>query len=320
MPIHRFEAGMCFVCLMTLGVGGACAQSFPTKPVRLVTAAPGGGNDFTARLIAPGLSARLGQQVLVDNRPSGVIPGDVVSRAQPDGYTLLVTTGILWILPFMQKVPFDPVKDFLPITIAVTNPNVLVVHPSLPVKSVTELIALAKAKPGELDYASGATGSSSHLAAELFKALASVNMVRIPYRGAGPAAVALISGEVQLMFATAGSVVGYVRSARLRALAITSAKPSALLPGLPPIAAAGLPGYEANALFGIFAPAGTPAAIVNRLNQEIVRVLNSPDVKERFFKTGMEVVGSSPVEFAAAIRSDMARMGKVLKAAGIHPK
>ncbi|MBI3043737.1 MAG: tripartite tricarboxylate transporter substrate binding protein [Betaproteobacteria bacterium] len=264
---------MCFVCLMTLGVGGACAQSFPTKPVRLVTAAPGGGNDFTARLIAPGLSARLGQQVLVDNRPSGVIPGDVVSRAQPDGYTLLVTTGILWILPFMQKVPFDPVKDFLPITIAVTNPNVLVVHPSLPVKSVKELIALAKAKPGELDYASGATGSSSHLAAELFKALA-----------------------------------------------ITSAKPSALLPGLPPIAAAGLPGYEANALFGIFAPAGTPAAIVNRLNQEVVRVLNSPDVKERFFKTGMEVVGSSPEEFAAAIRSDMARMGKVLKAAGIHPK
>ncbi len=316
--IPRFVAWMFSVGMIVLGIGAVCAQSYPAKPVRLVTAEPGGGNDFAARLIAPGLSSSLGQQVIVDNRPSGVIPGQIVSKAPPDGHTLLVSTGVVWLLPFMQSVPFDPVRDFSPITLAVSTPNILVVHPSLPVKTVKELIALGKARPGELDYASGALGSSSHLAAELFKAMAGVNMVRIPYRGAGPALLALISGQVQLMFATAGSAAAHVGSGRLRALAVTSAQPSALLPGLPPIAASGVPGYEAITLFGIFAPAGTPPTIINRLNQEIVRVLNSPEVREKFFKAGVEVVGSSPERFAAAIKSDMTRMGKVIKDAGIR--
>ncbi len=314
----RRVAWMFSLGMIVLGTGAVCAQSYPNKPIRLVTAEPGGGNDFAARLIAPGLSSSLGQQVVVDNRPSGVIPGQIVSKAPPDGHTLLVSTGVVWLLPFMQSVPFDPVRDFSPITLAVSTPNILVVHPSLPVKSVKELIALAKARPGELDYASGALGSSSHLAAELFKAMAGVNMMRIPYRGAGPALLALVSGQVQLMFATAGSAAAHVGAGRLRALAVTSAQPSALLPGLPAIAASGLPGYEANTPFGIFAPAGTPAIIISRLNQEIVRVLNSPEVKEKFFKAGVEVVGSSPEKFAAAITSDMARMGKVIKAAGIR--
>jgi tripartite-type tricarboxylate transporter receptor subunit TctC len=260
----------------------AGAQTFPTKPVRIVTSQPGGGNDFAARLIAPGLSSALGQQVLVDNRPAGVIPGQLVARAAPDGHTLLLTTGVLWILPLIQSAPFDAERDFAPVMLIANTPNILVTHPSLPVKTVREVIALAKARPGDLDYASGALGSSSHLAAELFKSMAGVNIVRVPYRGAGPAVLGLVSGQVQLMFGTASSVRAHIDLARLRALAVTSARRSAVYPQLPTIAEAALNGYEAVTPFALFAPGGTPAAIVDRLNAEIAQVLKQDDVRQRF--------------------------------------
>ncbi len=288
----------------------------------MITAEVGGGNDFTARVIAQGgLSERLGQPVIVENRggAGGAIAAEIVAKAAPDGYTLLVYASNIWIIPLLRSnVPYDPVRDFAPITWAARSPSTVVVHPALPVNSVKELIALARARPGELNYGSGGTGATTHLAVELFKAMAGVNMVRIPYKGNGPALIDLMAGRVQVMFATAGSVTPHIRSGRLKALAVTSAQPSALAPGLPTVAASGLPGYESNSIYGIFAPAKTPAAIVTQLNQEIVRVLSRTEVKEKFLNSGVETVGSSPEEFAAAIRSDMARMAKVIKDAGIR--
>ncbi|MBI4189464.1 MAG: tripartite tricarboxylate transporter substrate binding protein [Betaproteobacteria bacterium] len=316
MPVPRFAVWMFSVGMMVLGAGVVSGQEFPNKPIRMVTSPPGGGADFASRLIAQGLSGPLGQQVIVDNR-GGIIPMEIVSKAPPDGYTLLLSAS-LWLTPLLQNTPYDPVRDFSPITLVGNSPNVLVVHPSLPVKSVKELIALAKARPGELNYASGATGASTHLAAESFKSMAGVDIARIPYKGNGPALNALIGGQVQLMFATAGSVTPHLKSGRLKGLAVTSARPSALAPGLPAVTTSGLAGYESAAPYGIFAPAGTPATLINRLNQEIVRVLKQADVKDRFFNSGIEIVGSSPEGLAATVKSEMARSGKVIKDAGIR--
>jgi tripartite-type tricarboxylate transporter receptor subunit TctC len=225
----------------------------------------------------------------------------------------------VWLMPFMRdNVPWDPIKDFAPVTQMVSLPNILTVHPSLPVKSVKDLIALAKARPGELNYGSGSTGASNHLAAELFSAMTGVSMVRIPYKGGGPAVLGLIGGQVQLMFATAASVSPHIKSGRLRAIAVTSAEPSALFPGLPTVAASALPGYAAETIYGVFAPANTPASIVDRLQQEIARALGRAEVRERLFGLGIEAVGSSPQFFSALIKSDMAKWGKVIKNAGIH--
>ncbi len=306
--------------LMVLGAGLVSSQDYPNKPIRIVTADPGGASDFAARLIAPGLSDSLGEQVVVDNRggAGGAIAANIVAKAPPDGYTLLYYGSSIWILPLLHKVAFDPLRDFSPVTAAVRSPNVLVVHPSLPIKSVKELIALGKARPGELNYGSGGSGTASHLAPELFKAMAGVNIVRIIYRGAGPALNALLSGELHVMFPAAPAAMPHVKSGRLRALAVSSAQPSALTPDLPTVAASGLPGYEAVSIYGIFAPTGTPATVINRLNQEVVRVLNRTDVKNRFFNMGVEVAATSPEEFAATISSEMARMGKVIKDAGIR--
>lgn len=218
----------------------------------------------------------------------------------------------------MNNAPWDPVKDFSPIAWAATSPNVLVVHPSVPAKSTRELIALAKGKPGELNYAAGGPGSVPHLAAELFKAMAGINIIRISYKGTGPALNALSGGEVQLMLAPSGSVAPYIKAGRVRALAVGSTQPSALAPDLPTVAASGLPGYESVAMTGLLAPAKTPATIITRLNQEAVRVINSPDVKEKFLNASVEVVGGTPAQFAAAIKSEMSRMGKVIKDAGIR--
>jgi len=307
------------VGLLAAGAGVASGQDYPNKPVRMVTAAPGAAGDFVARLVALGLTDSWGQQVIVENRGgSGVIPIEIVAKALPDGYTLLVFGTTLWLLPLIQKVSYNPIGDFSPITLAAVTPLLLVVHPSLPVKSIKELIAWAKAKPGELNYASGISGSATHLPAELFKAMAGVNIVRVAYKGGAPAISALIGGEVQVMFATASGAGPHVNSGRLRALAVTSAQPSALFPGLPTVAASGLPGYDAASIMCIFAPAKTPAALVGLLNREIVRVLNKADVKERFIKAGSEVVASSPKELAAAMKSDMATMGKVIRDAGIR--
>lgn len=305
--------------LIAASAGPVSGEPYPNRPIRIVTSDAGGGSDIVVRIIAQAVSGPLGQQVVVDNRGGGVIAGEIVSKAAPDGYTLIYYGSTLWLLPLMRKnVPYDTVKDFSPITLAVTSPNVLVVHPSVTAKSVKELITLAKTRPGELNYASAATGTIPHLAAELFKSMAGVDLVRIVYKGTGAALNDLLGGQVQVMFATAVSAAPHVKSGRLRALAMTSAQPSAAFPELPTIAASGLPGYEAVQVSGLFARAKTPTAIIKRLNEEIVRVLYKADVKEKLFNTGVEVVGSSPEQFAAKIKSEMARMGKVIKDAGIR--
>src|SRR5690349_10685407 len=297
----------------------AQAQQFPTKPIRLIASGVGGGGDITARLVANGLAQRIGQQVIVDNRPGGVIPGEIVAKAAPDGYTLMFVGSVIWLSPFMRDdTPFDPVRDFAPITLGVIVPNVLVVHPNLGVKSVTEFIAYAKHRPGALNYATSGAGNSNFLAGELFKAMAGVNLVQVNYRGAALALNDLLGGRVQSMFATVAAAAPHVTSGKLIALAVCSAHPSALMPGVPTVAASGVPGYESSATLGAFAPAKTPAAIINRLNKEMVAVLNSPEGKDRLFKIGIEVVASSPAEFAAAIKNDMAHTGKIIRQAGIR--
>jgi tripartite-type tricarboxylate transporter receptor subunit TctC len=312
-------ARFCIASLMIFGAGAAGAQNYPVRPIRIVTPGAGGSADFVARLLAHGLAANLGQQVVVDNRPNGVIPGEIVARAMPDGYTLVVSGNSLWIGPLMQvRSPFDPVKDFAPVTLAATSPTILVMHPSVAAKSVRELMSLARARPGTLNYATGGNGSSSHLAAELFKAMAGVNMMRVPYKTNATQIADLLGGQVHLMFAPAAAVVQHLKSDRLTALAVTSAQPSELLPGLPTVSATGLPGYESVSILGAFAPARTPASIILRLNQEMVRVLNQSEVKQKFFNAGSEVVASSPGHFAATVKSEMERLGKVIKDAGIR--
>ena len=311
--------------LLALGViAGAMAasgQDYPRKPIRLVTAEPGGGNDFAARLIVQGLGGSLGQPMIVDNRggAGGIIAADIVAKAQPDGYTLLLYANNIWIIPLLtSNAPFDVIRDFAPITWAAKSPNTVVVHPALPVKSVEDLIAHARARPGELNYGSGGSGSSTHLAVELLKSMAGVNIVRVPFRGNAPALNALFAGEVHLMIATAGTVAPHLKSGRLRALAVTSAQPSPLAPGLPTVAASGLPGYESIQIYGVFAPGRTSSVIVKRLHDEIVRVLGRADVKEKFLAAGVEPVGSTPQQLAATIKSEIVRMSKVIKDAGIR--
>jgi len=295
------------------------AQTYPTKPVRIVAGEVGGGGDFGARIIAQALAAPLGQEVIIYNHAGTVVPLEIVKKSPADGYTLLYYGASLWLLPFMRdNVTWDPIKDFAPITLAVSSPNLIVAHPSLAANSVKELIALGKAKPGTLSYASGITGSSSHLAAELFKVLAGVGILRITYKGIGPALTDVIGGQVQLSFANVSAGLPHVKSGKLKLLAITSAQPSPLVPSAPTVAASGVPGYESASIFCIFAPAGTPPAVITRLNQEIVRVLTQPDIKQKFFSTGVETVGSSPAELSAKLKSEMAKLGEVIKDAGIR--
>lgn len=313
MLAWRLIPGILTIGLMALGAG-AQAQSYPEKPIRVLTTTSGGPNDLASRLIADGVLASLGQRMVVENR--AIVGVEVAAKAPPDGYTLLHYTNVLWLMPlFRDGVAWDPVRDFSPITLTMTQPNIVVVHPSVPVTSIKELIALAKARPGELNYASSSTGATNHVAAELFKAMAGVSILRINYKGGGPAVHDLVAGHVQLMFGSAGVVAPHTKSGRLRALAVTSAEPTPLAPGLPTVAAAGLPGYESSQFSGMLAPARTPAAIINRLNQEITRVLQRAEVKERLFSYGIEATPSTPEDFAATIKSEMAKMDKVIKSA-----
>ena len=302
--------------LIALGAAAAFAQSYPSKPVRIVTSPAGGGNDFPARLIARALSAPLGQQVIVDNRPT-ILIADIVAKAPPDGYTLLVTGSAHWIGPLVDKVTYDPIRDFAPITLIDRAPSVLVVHPSMPVKSVRQLIALAKARPGELNFSVGGPGTSNDVAAILFNSLAGVNIVRIPYKGTGPALAAVMSGEVHAMFGSAGGAAPHVTSGRLRPLAVGSAQPSPLAPGVPTLQASGLPGFLSEALHALFAPAGTPQAVIARLNQEVGRYLQSAEAKDIFLKAGIETSPGTPEELTAIMRSEVVRIDKVLKAAKV---
>ncbi len=317
MPRHQIDLRLCMVCLV-LAVDAAHSQSFPLKPIRLLSGETGGQGDSVSRLIAQGLvSGGLGQQVIVDNRPS-VGMGDLLARAPKDGYTILIMNNILWILPLFQKVAYNPLKDFAAITLLMSSPNIMVVHPSMSVRSVKELIGLAKSRPGELNYGSGGSGSSNHLSSELFNSMAGVNIVRISYKGSGPALNALIANQVHLMFPTAGAAAPHVKSGRINALAVASTTPFELLPELPTVASSGLPGYESVSPFGMFAPAGTPAAVVALLNRETVRVLARPEVRERIINSGTQIVGSSPEQLASTVKSEIIKWGKVIHDAGIR--
>jgi len=315
--VNRLIASMSAAGLIVLGSEAGYGQEFPTKTIRMVTSDPGGTSDLMVRLIAQGITGPLGQPVIVENRGGGVVPGETVARAAPDGYTLLLQSSTLWVGPLLQSnVPYDAVRNFAPITSAAGQSNLLVIHPTLPVKSVKELVALAKARPGWLNYSSGASGGPPHLAAELFKAMAHVNIVKISYKATGPAVNGLVSGETQLMFPTSASVASYIKAGRLKALAVATTQPSALFPGLPTVAS-GLPGYEAVTITGIFAPAKTPSPIISRLSQEMVRFLTRPEVKERFLTFGTEVIASSPEQLATAMKTEIAKWTKVIEEAGI---
>ena len=289
------------------------------RPVRIVVPGTGGSADSVARLVAQGLSGRLGQQVIVDNRPNGIIPIELVIKAQPDGYTILLYGSTVWLMPFLNSnITYDPLRDFAPISLAVSSPNIVVVPVSFPVKTIAELIALAKAKPGALNYGTTGTGNATHLAAELFKSMTGVNIVRINYKAAGTALTDLIGGQIQVMFAPAASVAPHLKAGKLHALAVTSAKPSMLRPDLPTVASAGLPGYESLAMSGIFAPAKTPPNLVTRLSSEIAKVLQSAEVRQKLIDSAVEPVGSTPQELTAVMKAEMARLGKVIRDAGIR--
>jgi tripartite-type tricarboxylate transporter receptor subunit TctC len=298
------------------------AQNYPTKPIRMVVPfAPGGGADTVARTVGQKLTEALGQPVIIDNRPgaAGSIGADIVAKSPPDGYALLLgSSGPLAINPSLYpKLPYDAARDFAPISLATIMPFLLVVHPTLPAHNVKELVALAKSKPNQLNYASPGAGSTTHLANELLKSMTGMKIVHIPYKGVAPAAVDLISGQVQMMSGDLSSLIPHVKSGRMRALAVTGAKRSHLLPAIPTIAESGVPGYEASGWFGVLAPAATPAPVLERLNAAIVKGLSASDARERLNAFGGEAGGSTPEQFAAHIRSEAAKWGKLIKSLGI---
>lgn len=299
-------------------------QSYPARPVRLIVPfAPGGGTDIVARAIAQKLTERWGQQVVVDNRGGGgtVIGTELGAKAAADGYTLLMGTTTLAINPSVRrKLPYDTQKDFAPVTQTAFQAYVLAVHTSVPAKDVKEFIALAKAKPGTLNFGSPGTGSGSHLAGELFRAMSGTDLVHVPYRGSGPALADLVGGQIQFILGTILSTLPQVRAGRLRALGVSSAKRSSVIPDVPTIAEAGVPGYSAASWNGVLVPAGVPQAIVQKLNADIVQVLQSPEVRERLAGDGGEPVGSSAQEFGAFIRSEIEKWAKVVKAANLRPE
>lgn len=293
----------------------------PTKPIRmLVGFAPGGGTDTTARAMGVKLGDRLGQQIIIDNRPgaSGNIATEITANSQPDGYTVLMgTIASLAINPALyKKLPFDPLKDVLPVSQAVDSTNILVVHPSVAAKNVTELVALAKAKP--LNGGSSGVGGAGHLALELFNLQTGTKIVHVPYKGGGPSIVDLVAGNIHLIFATTASAVPHINTGKLRALGVTTAKRSALVPALPTIAEAGVKGFDANNWYGVLVPAKTPRPIINRLNKEIVTVLKMPDVTKILFASGLDAAPTTPEQFGAYIKSEKDKWEKVIKAAGLY--
>ena len=318
----RCTAALCMlVCATT--AHAQTAAPYPTKAIRMISSGVGGTADFVGRMIALGISEPLGQQVVSDNRggAGGIIPGEMLAKAAPDGYTLLFYGSTIWVAPLMRdpdKTPYDALRDFAPITLAASSPTLLVVHPSLPVKDARELVALAKAKPGQLNYATSGTGSASHLAGELFASMAGIKIVRINYKGAAPAFNDVSAGHVQITFGSGALALPHLNAKRLKALAVTGAQRSELFPQLPTIASSGLPGYNLDATFALFAPAKTPAAIITRLNQETVRFLKTADSKQRLLNAGVELVASSPEQLTAAMKSEISAMGKIIKDAGIR--
>ena len=298
-------------------------QAYPSKPIRLIVPfAAGGGNDNVARLVGKRLSDGLGQQVVVDNRPGagGVLGAELAAKAAPDGYTLFLGgVGSHAVNPNLhERLPYDPIRDFSPVALLASAPLILVVHPSVPVNSFAEFVAYARARPGQLNYASNGNGSSSQLAAVMFDSMAGVDMVHVPYKGLAPALADLLSGQVQLMFSSVVAILPHIKAGKLRGLAVTGRRRLASMPDLPTIAESGLPGYEASSWYGILAPAGTPRDIVQRLNAEIAKALDQPEVRGSLLAEGAEPVGGTPEQFATHIRSEKDRLGKLIREAKIR--
>jgi len=313
----RVAALAAFVC------ASALAQVYPIKPIRLIVPyAPGGGNDNVARLVGRRLGEALGQPVVVDNRPGagGVLVAELAAKSPPDGYTLFLGgVGSHAINPnLVDKLPYDPIRDFAPVELLAQAPLVLVVHPSVPARSLADFVAHAKKNPGTLNFASNGNGSSSQLAAVMFESMAGVDMVHVPYKGLSPALADLLSGQVQLMFSSVVAIVPQIRAGKVRGLAVTGAKRLALLPELPTVAESGYPGYETSSWYGILAPAGTPREIVTKLNAELAKTLERPEVRNSLIAEGAEPVGGSPEAFAAHIRSEKERLGKLIRDAKIR--
>src|SRR5687768_13334012 len=308
--------------LLFCAAGLAGAQTYPQRAIHIIVPfPPGGGNDTVARAIAQEASPGLGQSLVVDNRPGagGIIGADAAARSAPDGYTLFLG-GVAShaVNPHLHpKLSYDPIKDFAPITLVASAPSVLVVHPSVPARTIKEFADYARANPTKLNYASNGNGSSSHMAAVLYETNAGVKMTHVPYKGVGPALTDLMSGRIELMFNSIVAILPHIQSGKLRALAVTSKNRSSLLPEVPTIAESGWPAYEAGSWYGILAPAGTPPAIIDRLHKEIVKSLRDPEVQKRLSSEGADVIGSTPQEFAAHIKAELARMGQAIKAAGI---
>jgi tripartite-type tricarboxylate transporter receptor subunit TctC len=323
MMLRSDKTWLCGLAFFAAAFASAApAAEYPDKSIRLIVpAAPGGGADFVARIVGTKLTESMGQTVVVDNRAgaSGTIAAETTLKAPADGYTLLMgqSTSVVIAPQLYTKLGYDTLRDLIPVTLVARVPNVLVVHPGVPVGSVKELIALAKARPDLLNFGSAGNGAPSHLAGEMFKTAAGVAMVHVSYKGAGLAVNALLAGEIQVMFAPSVAVLPQVKAGRLRALAVTSASRSSAVPELPTLAESGLAGYDISSWFGLFAPANTPAPVIEKIYRETAKVLQSPDVRERFSREGAEPVASTPAEFSAYVRSEFVKYAKLVKDAGI---
>jgi tripartite-type tricarboxylate transporter receptor subunit TctC len=317
----NFSRRLAVVLSLALLPVQAAAQAYPERPIRVILSVPAGATpDVTARLVTPGVSKLLGQQLVVDNRPGagGLIGAEITSKATPDGYTLFISSpGALTILPHLRKnIPYDTLRDFAPVSLISVGPFVLMTHPSVPAKSIRELIDLAKAQPGKLNYASAGNGVANHLAMELFKQMAGVDIVHVPYKGAPQAVSDVLAGHMNMMFNSVAPIVAHIKAGRVRVLGIASAKRSPQLPDTPTISESGVPGFEAENWFGMFAPAKTPGPIIARLNAALVQVLRSPETQAQFAALGADVVGSSPEEFTAYVRRDMEKYARIVKLSG----
>jgi tripartite-type tricarboxylate transporter receptor subunit TctC len=323
MTLRSSQPLLLAAAISMLTAHSVLAQSYPTRPIRLIAAsAPGGTSDILARLLAQHLTVDLGQQVVVDNRAgaSGIIGTDLVAKATPDGYTLLLIQPSLTINPHIfAKMPYDAVRDFAPISLVVDVPQIVSVHPSVPAKSIKDLIALAKADPGKITNGSPGAGTHPHLTSERFQQAAGIKLQQVVYKGIGPAYIALISGEVAMTFSAVSSAMPHVKGGRIRAIGVTTLKPLPTLPDVAPVAET-LPGFQSSQWFGILAPAGTPRPVVERLHQAISNASRTPEVKEKFASMAMESVNSTPAEFGKVIRDEIVTWGKVVKAAGIKPQ
>ena len=314
----RFKLSCLIAAALIASVAGA--QDYPVKPVRVILSVPAGATpDVTARLVTPGLANVLGQPMVVDNRggAGGLIGAEIVSKATPDGYTIFISSpGALTILPHLRTVPYDTLKDFVPVSLISVGPFVLVTHPSVPVDSVKSLIALAKAQPGKLNGASAGNGTATHLALELFKQMAGVDITHVPYKGAPQAVTDVLAGHIQMTFNSIAPIIAHIRAGRMKVLGVASSKRSSQLPEVPTISEAGVPGFEAENWFGLFVPAQTPKKIIARLNEAIVKVMRSPEIQKQFIALGAEPVGNSPEEFAAFVRRDMEKYARVVRISG----